>query len=210
MILFPERFAVRLHGEHRLSKPSEQLFDGFHAVRKAFSRAGEAIDRGDEYAKIAVRREEAAARLCLDIDFPGRMPVVCMESRALTRGGDLAWGGKWIEDEAPITARIMPDFALAYAWDEQDLAVYVDDAWPDLSGATALDEAFAGWQLRFEHADWEPTMPMLPGFDWDGFHEDGMNLAVRLKAMIGDRCEVLYEKPYEDPQRHVEEFRVIV
>jgi len=45
---------------------------------------------------------------------------------------------------------------------------------------------------------------MLPGFGGDGFHAEGIELAIRLKTMIGDRCEVLYEKPYEDPGKSVE------
>lgn len=210
MILLPKRFAVRLYGDHRQDAPDEQLFAGFGAANKAYRCVSKGIIEGREYGLVEVRREDVAARLSLEIDFPDREQVVWMECRALSRGSDIVWGGKWIDDELPRTTRVMPDFIYAYAWDERDREVHVDDTWPNLAGAVELGQAFAEWQLRFERAEWEPNMPMLPGFDWNDFHRDGMELAIQLKTLIGDRCEVLYEKPYEDPQRHIEEFRLVV
>lgn len=78
------------------------------------------------------------------------------------------------------------------------------------AGIEAMHEAFAAWQRPFDLAEWEPTMPMLPGFDWPPFHAAGIVLAKELKLLLRDRCQVLYEKPYEDPGREADERLVMV
>lgn len=65
------------------------------------------------------------------------------------------------------------------------------------------------WQGEFESYAWVET-DSLAGrrysrFDWPSFHARGIELAIRLKAELGERATVIYEKPYEDNGREVGE-----
>src|SRR3546814_3811950 len=66
------------------------------------------------------------------------------------------------------------------------------------------------WQPRFERAPELAGQHLHLDLDWERFHEEGLALAMRLKAILGEQADVLYEKPYEDPNRNAEELRFIV
>jgi len=46
--------------------------------------------------------------------------------------------------------------------------------------------------------------------NWDDFHKQGLELAFRLKAILGDRADIVYEKSYADPNYKVEKTRFIL
>lgn len=104
------------------------------------------------------------------------------------------------------TIVIYADFGMSpYAWRKRsnDTTSYVGsniaDAFDGLSRelgtSVELDKAFADWICRFDRPDYDTTI------DWDQFHHDGVELAKRLKAEVGDRYEVEYCPPWEDPIR---------
>lgn len=100
---------------------------------------------------------------------------------------------------------IMPDYGMGpYAWqkDDNDKTTYVGgniaDSVCGFEGtgykvSKALEADFAKWMGLFgRYSD-------KPGFDWDNFHRQGIALARRLKAELGDQARVVYDTPVEDP-----------
>jgi len=105
------------------------------------------------------------------------------------------------------TIVIYADYGMCpYAWRKKssDMTSYVGgniaDAYYGLSKvlgtSTELDKAFSAWIHLFNQPDAETTL------DWNKFHYNGIELAQRLKAELGDRFEVEYYPPFEDPVRH--------
>jgi hypothetical protein len=117
----------------------------------------------------------------------------------------------------PIIYTIMPDYAGAYGWviADGDESQGVGPNHADTSGwygehpiSRELHEEFAHWQDLFEAA------PMLDDgtieLGWDNFHATGIDLARKLKTEIGDRARIIYEKPFEDPDREQDERREVL
>ena len=102
------------------------------------------------------------------------------------------------------TITIMPDFGFGpYAWlkDAADESDYVGINMANReTGMTAfhisdrLQSDFADWIERFETSALDN-----PNFPWASFHEEGMALSHRLKEEIGEAANVVYVKPFEDP-----------
>ncbi len=61
-----------------------------------------------------------------------------------------------------------------------------------------LQQKFEDWQLLFER-DVKPWADEEMDFDWQAFHERGLQLCHWLKDEIGDVARIVYEKPGEDP-----------
>jgi len=104
------------------------------------------------------------------------------------------------------TITIYADFGMSpYAWRKysSDRSSYVGGNIADstyglskvIGTSPELDAAFAEWIARFDCKGYETTL------DWDRFHYDGIELAKHLKAEVGDRYEVEYHPPHEDPER---------
>ena len=107
---------------------------------------------------------------------------------------------------AEETIVIYADFGMCpYAWKKKasDTTSHVGGNIADstyglsrvIGTPVALDTAFAEWIHRFNRPDYETSL------NWDQFHHDGIELAKHLKAEVGDRYEVEYHPPYEDPER---------
>lgn len=200
-------FAVRLLGDPgafshaggrlELARPYATNTDAW----KAYHKIAEALGVAETPQ---VRNADAVARLVVHALAPPHPPVIVGSSVASIVDSKLIWSRACIDGE-PDTIRIMPDFAGAYSWCEAGCQISVDFAFPGLPGIETMHEAFAAWQRPFDLAEWEPTTPMLPGFDWPPFHAAGIALPKVLKLLLGDRCQVLYEKPYEDPGRGADE-----
>lgn len=111
---------------------------------------------------------------------------------------------------------IMPDFGGAYGWRKDN----IDNAgvggnhadamgWCDDIGISlSLHEQFAVWQNEFENAACQGQD--FAGFDWLDYHHRGIRLSHLLKAELGERAIVIYEKAFEDPCRRDAERRVIL
>ena len=115
------------------------------------------------------------------------------------------------------TLTIMPDFGGAFCW-----LAYTEGGADEHVGACCslpavqrgmrkgphpLSGKFLRWQSRFEDA-YDGSSP--PKIDWFRFHQDGLSLARQLKANLGDSYRIIYEKPWEDPQRDEQERREVL
>jgi hypothetical protein len=116
-----------------------------------------------------------------------------------------------------IIYTIMPDYGRAYGWVIRD-GDESQGVGPNSAGfggwggdhpiSDELSEAFDDWQSQFEQAAWfdENRQP----FDWPCFHAQGIALARRLKAELGDVVRIIYQKPFEDPCREIDERREVL
>ena len=114
---------------------------------------------------------------------------------------------------------IMPDHGEAYAWRLPSGLPPWAGVGGNIAGfggwrheqpiSQALENAFIAWQGEFESYDWietdSPAGDNYLRFNWPWFHERGIDLAIRLKAELGDSAIVVYEKPYEDAGRDIDE-----
>ena len=108
------------------------------------------------------------------------------------------------------TITIMADFGFGpYAWlkDAADESDYVGINIANLkTGMTAFDISkrletdFAKWIDRFERDAFDN-----PNFPRSSFHEEGVILSRRLKEEVGDAANVVYVKPFEDPNHETDE-----
>jgi hypothetical protein len=116
-----------------------------------------------------------------------------------------------------ITLTIMPDFGGAYCW-----AIRGDaETHGGVGGCCGLpmvrkgmrmhvhplQAEFEEWQDEFERA-WNGGEKLK--LDWRLFHAEGIGLARRLKASLGDSVRVIYEKPYEDELHEMWERREVM
>jgi hypothetical protein len=112
---------------------------------------------------------------------------------------------------------IMPDYGRAYGWIIKD-GDETRGVGPNHAGfggwggdhqiSDDLQDSFSEWQDVFESADCLPAEPLK--FAWDSFHAQGVALARRLKVELGEAARVIYEKPYEDPAREIDERREVL
>lgn len=115
------------------------------------------------------------------------------------------------ERQSMVRYTIMPDYGGAYGWinrngPEDALGPNHADTcgWSgDHPISDELQAGFSEWQKDFESGTWEQKGRSI--FDWPRFHENGMALARRLKAELGDAARIYYEKPMEDPNRRIQE-----
>ena len=108
------------------------------------------------------------------------------------------------------TITIMADFGFGpYAWlkDVANESDYVGINIANLkTGMTIfeiskqLEADFANWIDRFERDALDN-----PHFPWASFHEEGVFLSRRLKEEVGNAANVVYVKPFEDPNHETDE-----
>lgn len=105
------------------------------------------------------------------------------------------------------TISIMPDYGMApYAWlrragQTRGVGGCIADStcgFPDEFGVSrGLQKSFERWACYFE-------CNVKPGrekdFDWESFHLRGRELTKRLEEEIGDRFNIFYVLPWEDPE----------
>lgn len=114
---------------------------------------------------------------------------------------------------------ITPEYAGAYCWiitdgdESQGLGSshagsmfgWCDDH-PISEG---LQTKFEDWQLMFER-DVSVWGDVDTDFDWEAFHKRGLKLCFWLKQEIGDAARIIYEKPFEDPNKDNDDRREIL
>ncbi|MCG3190758.1 MAG: hypothetical protein LKCHEGNO_03580 [Burkholderiaceae bacterium] len=107
---------------------------------------------------------------------------------------------------------VMADYGGAYAWVKpvDDTDHWVGGNCADTFGgmtntwqgqhriSNELDLAFAQWQVQFEGTN--ASDGEAPACGWDDFHAQGMSLARRLQAELGDLAVVVYRPCCEDPR----------
>ena len=122
----------------------------------------------------------------------------------------MSFGAEDIQMKPDKTIMIMADFGFGpYAWlkDAADESDYVGMNIANLkTGMTIfkiskeLEADFAKWIDRFERNALDN-----PDFPWSSFHEEGVFLSRRLKEEIGNAANVVYVKPFEDPNYEMDE-----
>lgn len=115
---------------------------------------------------------------------------------------------------------VMPDFGGAWAWIKRSglppaagVGGNIADSiyWVgDTSISEALKADFSDWQSEFESAGRSMNKAYPFPLDWDDYHRRGLELTRRLKVELGEGVCVVYEKPYEDPERDTEERREVL
>jgi hypothetical protein len=117
-------------------------------------------------------------------------------------------GVKGPERKKPLIA-IWPEYCGFYAWNEGGTAVSISYYFPQNSDVALVEAEFEeNWLPRFEKAELDNEEHAL--LDWESFHEQGMRLAIRLKAVLGDQVDIVYKKPMEDPNRRKNEIRFVI
>lgn len=104
----------------------------------------------------------------------------------------------------------MADFGFGpYAWlkDAADESEYVGinianshTGMTEFDIKDSLQKDFDHWIGLFERGALDN-----PGFPWTSFHKEGLALSRRLKEEIGEAANVVYVKPYEDPDHEKNE-----
>lgn len=76
--------------------------------------------------------------------------------------------------------------------------------------SAALHADFTTWVTEFENAPIaNPVSSPCALLDWTAFHKQGLALARRLKAEVGEGFRVVYLKPMEDPNHRRYERREV-
>ncbi|MFC1681536.1 SEL1-like repeat protein [Pseudomonadota bacterium] len=124
---------------------------------------------------------------------------------------ELVGGGKeWTQHVEPKNhfrpfTHIFPDYFGAYAW-----GTGLEYYFPEFPDVAIIDSELENeWQPKFEGAQQNIETGELE-LDWDSFHQHGMALAVRLKAIVGKHGDVVYLKPFEDPTHKWREYFFVV
>lgn len=115
---------------------------------------------------------------------------------------------------------IMPDIGCApYAWINRSGNVswgvggnVADYAgwWLETAIPASLHRSLADWALRFEkHGVGRYSPDDWHEFPWMSFHREGLLLTRQVKHHLGNQYTVIYEKPWEDPNRRTLERRKI-
>jgi len=115
---------------------------------------------------------------------------------------------------------VMPDFGGAWAWFKRSglhpavgVGGNIADGhyWgTDCPISEGLLAAFDDWQSKFESAGRRRNKAYPFPLDWNDYHRRGLELTRRLKAELGEDICVVYEKPYEDPDRDTDERREVL
>lgn len=72
-----------------------------------------------------------------------------------------------------------------------------------------LQTDFAAWAIEFEK-EVDAFSEDYDSVDWNHFHEQGIKLAIRLKAEFGGGSRVIYVKPHEESNGGLEKYREIL
>ncbi len=105
----------------------------------------------------------------------------------------------WLDEEAEVPEMqlvVQVDFDCIYLWNEGRPA-RLQDLYPKEKSVARLAKKFEDWQRYFSkyYSHQTPTK-----FYWGRFHEEGLQLARELQALLIDRAIVHYFRPVEDPQ----------
>ncbi|WP_404381878.1 hypothetical protein [Caenispirillum salinarum] len=150
---------------------------------------------------------EPAGRVTISALFANHPPAVLMEKLAYDVQGHIEWRER-ADGDPPLRLTIMPDFGWSWLWDEYGASTCLEGTFDDIPEMEALEREFETWQCVFEDAGWPADGSPAPDiFDWPPFHAQGLELCTRLKRLVGERADIWYEKPFEDP--HVNENRLI-
>ncbi len=73
-----------------------------------------------------------------------------------------------------------------------------------------LWQKFADWVNEFDRSELYYSNYPASDWDWEAFHERGLQLTRWLKEDVGDAYRVIYLKPGEDPNRALDSRREIL
>jgi hypothetical protein len=93
------------------------------------------------------------------------------------------------------TIYIMADFGMVpYAWHHGNIADSITGFPPEFGVSKELEAEFAEWVGNFER-NYDKH-----GFDWEAFHQRGIELSRKLRKQIGHQFNIEYHKCIEDPK----------
>lgn len=72
-----------------------------------------------------------------------------------------------------------------------------------------LQADFAAWAIEFEK-EVDSFSEDYDSLDWNHFHEQGIELAIRLKSELGSESRVIYVKSHEESNDSLEKYREIL
>lgn len=140
-----------------------------------------------------------------DTCFFGEQSIVWSKSvRTVYRKGET-----WVSEEQE-TKRHKPlvNIEADYdnMWDEYGASNDISWVFPNCS-----DMALLEYEIDY---DWGRNHEVLEGLrgdmSWEEFHAHGVRLAIRLKALVQERVDIFYSKPFEDPDHVQDGLRIIV
>ena len=109
----------------------------------------------------------------------------------------------WIDEAANDPKRevvICPDLHGSWLW-EDGKETSLEVAFPGNKQVQQLVRKFAYW-LKFLEEHWDPSKSQR--FFWSRFHEEGVELARRLQALLLEEAVVRYWRPAQDPRGNSE------
>jgi|GEM_PF-3561883 len=105
----------------------------------------------------------------------------------------------WIDEAANDPKRevvICPDLEGSWLW-EDGKETSLETAFPGNKEVQRLARKFDYW-LKFLREHWDPSKSQR--FFWSRFHEEGVELARRLQALLLEEAVVRYWRPVQDPR----------
>ncbi len=84
---------------------------------------------------------------------------------------------------------------------------YWDETYPMTEG---LWQKFSDWAIEFDRTAFYDEDYDASDWDWESFHERGLQLTRWLREEVGDEYRVIYMKPAEDPNSELAERREIL
>ena len=124
-----------------------------------------------------------------------------------------------IESTHKVIYTITPEYGGAYCWiirngdESQGLGPNHASSLFGWGGdhpiSDGLQTKFEDWQLLFER-DVPLWVEVDTDFDWKAFHERGLELCFWLKQEIGDAARIIYEKPFADPDKAMDDRREVL
>lgn len=114
------------------------------------------------------------------------------------------WAFRQAQTDPSRVYRIMADHGGYYLWRSGDMAPLYD-CFPGIDGLWELERRLMAWQSTYEDMQTGTAVAM----NWQAFHSAGIELAGEIKAVLGDRIIVIYEKPLADPNHAEDELRLV-
>jgi hypothetical protein len=99
----------------------------------------------------------------------------------------------------PIKIQVMAEVGAGVFWDDEG-ATTLDTHFEMSPELLELDEKFYQWNNEYVDGVYPLAEPCYT-FDWEKWHNSGIELCRKLKAILGDQIILYFVFGYEDPKR---------
>ncbi len=100
---------------------------------------------------------------------------------------------------------VMSDFSEAIFWDEEGCCVGGSEGPYSFKISKELQRELREWHQKFKVYPYQDYSE----FDWASYHTRGIELAKKVESEFGDLIEIIYQKPFEDPNNKIDELTLI-